>query len=87
MFGQYTQAQVSHAYGNKKYNSAVKPLPEYDIIANRNLFNIPSHEKKIAPLPDTDNLPETKLKLRAVNNRNYLLGLDHWATAWLRYAF
>ena len=64
VFGQPAKHQISHAHGNNKYTKPVKPLSQYDTIANRNLFNTPSQSRKTEPVPDTDHLPDTKLKLK-----------------------
>jgi len=64
IFGQHVQSHSSHAYGPKQYNKQLKPLSQYDAISNRNLFNTAGHSSKINPLPDTDSLPETSLKLK-----------------------
>ena len=64
IFGRPATPQVSHAHVNNQYAGPAKPLSQYDTIANRNLFNIPSQSDKTASVPDTDNLPDTKLKLK-----------------------
>lgn len=64
IFGQHVQSHTSHAYEPKQHNKQLKPLSQYDAIGNRNLFNTAGNSTKITPLPDTDNLPETSLKLK-----------------------
>jgi len=64
IFGQHVQFHTSHAYEPKQHNKQLKPLSLYNAIGNRNLFNIAGNSSKITPLLDTDNLPETSLKLK-----------------------
>jgi general secretion pathway protein C len=64
IFGQHIQSHASHTYGPKQYSKQLKPMSRYDAITDRNLFNTAGNSSQISVLPDTDNLPETSLKLK-----------------------
>jgi len=64
IFGQKLNSPVSHAYNKQPYYKKVKPLAKYKTIIDRNLFNINKQSDQINSLPDTENLPETDLKLK-----------------------
>ncbi len=64
IFGQKLNCPVSHAYNKQQQDQKLKPLTDYKTIIDRNLFNTNKHSDQINNLPDTENLPETDLKLK-----------------------
>ena len=61
ILGQKLNSPVSHAY-NKQHDKKLKPLAKYKTIIDRNLFNINKQSDQINSLPDTENLPDYKVR-------------------------